>query len=269
MAEKNVVRQDVVQISWKVDNSKLKTLMDMLKQLRRNISGLDVRAQGTWSKMVQGANKVKNTLGPLNDKINALGKSVANVGKKFAVKFGQLAKKAILSVAGAITTITTLSVKAFADYEQLKGGVETLFGAQGMSLEQYAKSVGKSTDAVKDKYNSLLKSQELVFKDADKAYMTAGLSANDYMETVTGFSASLLQSLGGDTVKAAQVSNKAIIDMADNANKMGTPMENIRNAYQGFAKQNYMMLDNLKLGKDHQIAQYKPRENGETLALCA
>lgn len=83
---------------------------------------------------------------------------------------------------------------------------------------------------------------------ADNAYMSAGLSANEYMETVTGFSASLLQSLGGDTSNAAELGNQAVIDMSDNANKMGTSMESIQNAYQGFAKQNYTMLDNLKLG---------------------
>ena len=84
------------------------------------------------------------------------------------------------------------------------------------------------------------------------------------MEQVTSFSASLLQSLGGDTSKAAESANQAVIDMADNANKMGTSIESIQDAYQGFAKQNYTMLDNLKLG-GHVLAQYKPRENGETL----
>ena len=83
---------------------------------------------------------------------------------------------------------------------------------------------------------------------ANRAYETAGLSANEYMDTVTSFSASLLQGLGGDTEKAAEIANQAVIDMADNANKMGTSMEMIQNAYQGFAKQNYTMLDNLKLG---------------------
>lgn len=104
--------------------------------------------------------------------------------------------------------------------EQNVGGVETLFG-----------------DAA-----------DAVIASADRAYQTAGMSANDYMSTVTSFSASLLQSLGGNTEEAAKVADMAIIDMADNANKMGTSMDMIQNAYQGFAKQNYTMLDNLKLG---------------------
>lgn len=113
-----------------------------------------------------------------------------------------------------------MSVKGYSDYEQLAGGVETLFK----------------------------KSSQSVINNASKAYQTAGMSANEYMETVTGFSASLLQSLGGDTQKAAEKADMAIRDMSDNANKMGTSMESIQNAYQGFAKQNYTMLDNLKLG---------------------
>lgn len=120
----------------------------------------------------------------------------------------------------AVMGLTKKAVEGYADYEQLVGGVETLFDA----------------------------SSSAVLANANEAFRTAGLSANDYMETVTGFSASLLQSLGGDTVKAVDIADMAIIDMADNANKMGTSMESIQNAYQGFAKQNYTMLDNLKLG---------------------
>ena len=110
-------------------------------------------------------------------------------------------------------------------------------------------------------------SAEKVKGFANEAYKTTGLSANAYMENVTGFSASLLQSLGGDTDKAADIANMAMIDMSDNANKMGTSMESIQVAYQGFAKQNYTMLDNLKLGRKT-IAEYKPSENGETLAVA-
>ena len=120
----------------------------------------------------------------------------------------------------AATALSVASVKAFANYEQLVGGVETLF---------------------KD-------SADLVFQYAEGAYKTAGMTANEYMETVTSFSASLLQSLNGDTAEAARVADMAITDMADNANKMGTTMASIQDAYQGFAKQNYTMLDNLKLG---------------------
>lgn len=100
------------------------------------------------------------------------------------------------------------------------------------------------------------------------AYKTAGLSANEYMETATSFSASLIQSVKGDTEKAAKLADQAIIDMSDNANKMGSSMESIQNAYQGFAKQNYTMLDNLKLGRKA-IAEGKPSENDETLSKAA
>lgn len=124
------------------------------------------------------------------------------------------------AAAAAIGAIGTQAVKAYADYEQLVGGVETLFKQNADVVQNYA----------------------------NQAYQTAGMSANQYMETVTSFSASLLQSLGGDTAKAAEYGNQAVIDMSDNANKMGTSIDMIQNAYQGFAKQNYTMLDNLKLG---------------------
>ena len=132
--------------------------------------------------------------------------------------------KAALAVTGAaaaaVGALAKSAIDGYAEYEQLVGGVETLFGTSADVIKGYA----------------------------DEAYKTAGMSANAYMETVTGFSASLLQGLGGDTAKAAEIANQAVIDMSDNANKMGTDMSLIQNAYQGFAKQNYTMLDNLKLG---------------------
>lgn len=147
--------------------------------------------------------------------------------KSLSGKLGSLAKTGATAIAGlvaaasaAVAGLATLSVKQYAEFEQLTGGVETLF---------------------KD-------SADLVKRYAANAYETAGLSANEYMNTITGFSASLLQGLGGDTEKAARIGHQAILDMSDNANKMGTDMSMIQNAYQGFAKQNYTMLDNLKLG---------------------
>lgn len=127
---------------------------------------------------------------------------------------------AMKTVGSALLDVGKSAIDSYADYEQLIGGVETLFKDSAGIVEGYA----------------------------NNAYKTAGLSANDYMETVTSFSASLLQSLNNDTAKSAEVADMAITDMSDNANKMGTSMENIQNAYQGFAKQNYTMLDNLKLG---------------------
>lgn len=168
---------------------------------------------------------------------------------------GGIAKKGMAAVAGAITAATgamaalgTKALEAYADYEQLTGGVATLFGAQDMSIEEYAQSVGKTVDAVKGDYDKLISAQDAVMSNAAEAFRTAGMSQNKYMDTVTSFSAALIASLGGDTAKAAEVADRAITDMADNANKMGSSMESIQNAYQGFAKQNYTMLDNLKLG---------------------
>lgn len=127
---------------------------------------------------------------------------------------------AVAAIGAGTTAIIKSSLDVVANMEQQVGGVETLF---------------------KD-------SADTVIKNANRAYKTAQISANDYMSTVTSFSASLLQGLGGDTAKAAEIADMALIDMADNANKMGTNMQDIQNAYQGFAKQNYTMLDNLKLG---------------------
>ena len=129
---------------------------------------------------------------------------------------------AAMSVAASgIAALTTAAVKNYADYEQLVGGVDTLFKGSSARVQNYAQ----------------------------EAYRTAGLSANEYMETATSFAAALVQSLGGNTAEAAEYANMAITDMSDNANKMGTDMSMLQNAYNGFAKQNFTMLDNLnKMG---------------------
>lgn len=167
--------------------------------------------------------------------VKDLGKEMDNGGQK-ALSFGDLVKSnlaseaiiggvklmasAIKEAAEALVDLSKQAIQGFAEQEQLIGGVDTLFKESSKQVQQYA----------------------------NEAYKTAGLSANEYMETVTSFSASLLQSLGGDTAKAAAYADRAVTDMSDNANKMGTDMASIQNAYQGFAKQNYTMLDNLKLG---------------------
>lgn len=181
-----------------------------------------------------------NSASKMSSVMKGIGSSAKKVGKGLAV--------AGAAAATAVTALVSKSVGAFSDYEQLTGGVETLFGSGGRSVEEYAQSVGKSVSDIQGKYDSLMSAQNAVLENANKAYMTAGMSANEYMDTVTGFSASLISSLGGDTNKAADYANSALVDMSDNANKMGTDMESIKNAYQGFAKQNYTMLDNLKLG---------------------
>ena len=167
--------------------------------------------------------KIGADVSDVNRGIEDTGKKTSALGEKIKSGLAAAGKAAVVGVTAAATaigTIGTKAIQAYADYEQLVGGVETLF---------------------KD-------SQDKVMEYANNAYKTAGLSANEYMETVTSFSASLLQSLDGDTSAAAEKANLALTDMSDNANKMGSDMTLIQNAYQGFAKANYTMLDNLKLG---------------------
>lgn len=175
-------------------------------------------------------------------------KSVASTAGKVVSAVAKISGVAIGAAATGLTALTKQALDASASYEQLKGGVETLFGAGGMSLQEYAASVGKSVDEARGHYERLMSAQDKVMQNSYNAFKTAGMSSNQYMETVTSFSASLLQSVAGDTSLAADIADMAIRDMSDNANKMGTDMQSIQNAYQGFAKQNYTMLDNLKLG---------------------
>ena len=165
------------------------------------------------------AREAVNQLNQLNNATERTGgvlKKLGNIGKTV----GKAVVAGTTAMAMGVGVLVKNSVEQFATYEQLVGGVETLFKNSSNKVKEYA----------------------------NNAYKTAGLSANEYMDTVTSFSASLLQSLGGDTEKSADVANQAITDMSDNANKLGTSMEMIQNAYQGFAKQNYTMLDNLRLG---------------------
>ena len=168
-------------------------------------------------------------------KLSDLSSKLGN-GLKTAAKIGTAA---VGAAAAGITALTTAAVNNYAEYEQLVGGVQTLFGLQGQSLEEYAATVGKTTDEALDEWLKYTTGERKILNNAEIAYKTAGLSMNEYMETVTSFSASLIQSLEGDTAKAADYADQAIRDMSDNANKMGTDMSMIQNAYQGFAKQNY------------------------------
>ena len=182
--------------------------MDLFKLLG-TISINNSDANEALEKTSKTADQTKSKL---SNAFSSIGKGAAKLGTAVAAGVGA-------AVAG-VSALATAAISSYADYEQLVGGVETLFKDSADRVKEYA----------------------------EQAYKTAGLSANEYMETVTGFSASLLQSLGGDTAKAAEYADQAIIDMADNANKMGSDISSIQTAYQGFAKQNYTMLDNLKLG---------------------
>mgnify|MGYP002542268715 FL=1 len=179
------------------------------------------KAQNESNNLRSTLNNTSKKISELGDKAKVVGSAVGKLGKGLAI--------AGTAAATAVGTMVAKSVSSFADYEQLTGGVDTLFKDSSAAVQKYA----------------------------NDAYKTAGLSANSYMETVTNFSASLISSLGGDTNKAADYANSALVDMADNANKMGTNMTDIQNAYQGFAKQNYTMLDNLKLGYGGTQAEMK------------
>ncbi len=239
-AELNDNRSSYTKLTDTISDQKVK-LNDLKVQY-----GSVVLEQGKNSKESKAlANEIKTLSGNIKDNETKLKESTKAVDQftdaekgagSETLKLGDLIKanltseviiagvkglaNAMKSVASGLVNIGKEAIKNYADYEQLIGGVETLFKESADVVEGYA----------------------------NNAYKTAGLSANEYMETVTSFSASLLQSLDGDTAKVAEVSNMAVTDMADNANKMGTSMSMIQSAYQGFAKQNYTMLDNLKLG---------------------
>ena len=209
-----------------------------MQALQREIEAVKANIRGYETQQASMAAATDDTTGATEEEAEAvreLGSESDKSGQKVSI-FGDVLKASLASdlimkgleatwegikkIGSAAISISKDIVQNYADYEQLVGGVETLFGDSATA----------------------------VMKNADQAFRTAGLSANDYMETVTSFSASLLQSLGGDTEAAASLADQALVDMADNANKMGSSMESIQNAYAGFAKQNYTMLDNLKLG---------------------
>jgi phage-related protein len=205
--------------NWQIQlNNATAALNDMERELDRNNTALD-EAEHEMDDAADSADD-------LEEEIDDAGDAAEKSSGKFE-KFGSVLKGigaamgAVAVAAGAAAvSLGKEVIAAYADYEQLVGGVDTLFKESSQELQTYAAN----------------------------AYKTAGMSANDYMETVTSFSASLIQSLGGDTEAAVKYADMAITDMSDNANKMGTDISLIQNAYQGFAKQNYTMLDNLKLG---------------------
>ena len=226
-------KEDVLNKKLEAQEDKVRTLRGALEQAKEQYGETDSRTL----KWLRSLNNAEADVIKTRKEIDSLGKEVEDTGNKaekssegFTVFKGILANLGADAIKGALNGVRRLgsamldigkqAIESYADYEQLVGGVDTLFKESSKKVQEYA----------------------------NNSYKTAGLSANEYMETVTSFSASLLQSLNGDTEKSAEVANMAIIDMSDNANKMGTSMESIQNAYQGFAKQNYTMLDNLKLG---------------------
>jgi hypothetical protein len=205
------------------------TAFEMAAILRLDKSQFDRELNGAENSAESGGSKIGNIF----SKLGTVGKvGLAALGASFA----------------AVSAAVTKSIKEYADYEQLWGGVQKLYGTAGKSIEEYAKSVGKSVDDVRGEYGNLEKAQNLMLTQANNAYKTAGVSANQYMEQATSFSAALINSLNGDTVKAAQQTDVAMRAISDNFNTFGGDIDTISYSFQGFAKQNYTMLDNLKLG---------------------
>ena len=239
-----IIRQDIIEIGFDTDLKELTQLSKEIDDLKKELKGgigddafddFKDETKETTKEVDSFTKKIKNLanagLTKLKNGLKQIGTQLTTVAKKAGTAaFNGLKKVASISfkalavgITGAATAVGALvknAVSAYADYEQLVGGVDTLFKNSSATVQKYA----------------------------NDAYKTAGLSANAYMETVTSFSASLISSLGGDTAKAADFAHTAIVDMSDNANKMGSDMGLLQNAYQGFAKQNYTMLDNLKLG---------------------
>lgn len=176
------------------------------------------------------------------------GKKLANTLKKSFAAVSKASMAAVGATATAIGKVLYDSAKQYSEYEQQVGGVQKLYGTAGKSIEEYAKSVGKSVADVKTEYGNLEKAQDLVMQNANNAFKTSGMSANEYMDMATSFSASLINSLNGDTLKAAEQTDVAMRAISDNFNTFGGDIGMIQGAFQGFAKQNYTMLDNLKLG---------------------
>lgn len=213
------------------------TNFDVTAILKANVSDFSSGMKEAQASLQSLKHQTGSSLDKVSNSLSAVGASAIKLGS------GMTATLTAPVVAG-VTGI----VKSFADLEQSLGGVETLFKDNGTSAIGLAKKYNITAKEAQAMYDTMEEKGASVISNANKAFKTAGVSANEYMQQVTSFSATLLQGLGGDTEKAAQYADKALVQMADNANKMGTNMSDIQNAYQGFAKDNYTMLDNLKLG---------------------
>ena len=204
-----------------------------------------------FAKLSLDTSNYDKELGNAEQKASGFGEAFGSVGKAVGNGLATVAKVGVAAVgtaSAAIGAFATKSVEAYSEYEQLVGGVQKLYGNMGQSLEEYAAAQGQSVDEARAKWQELEDAQNLVQENAKNAYRTAGMSMNDYMDTATSFSAALINSLGGDTLKAAEQTDVAMRAISDNFNTFGGDIEGVKNAFMGFAKQNYTMLDNLKLG---------------------
>lgn len=205
--------------NWQVQlNNAEAALNGMERELDQNNEAL-AKAESGMDEAGEAADEMSDELDEAGDSAEKSESKFSGLGTTLKAVGAAMGAVVVAAAAGAVKLGKEV-VSAYADYEQLVGGIDTLFKDSSNEMQRYAAN----------------------------AYKTAGMSANDYMETVTGFSASLISSLGGDTEKAAKYADMAITDMSDNANKMGSDMESIKNAYAGFSKGQFNMLDNLKLG---------------------
>lgn len=200
-----------------------------------------------YGRIAINAEEANKKIDKVSFNAGGLAKTFKNIEKK-AASFGKTVAKGAAAGAAALGVLAKASISSYADYEQMVGGIKTLFGADGKSLEEYAESVGKSVDDVSEKYGQLMNAQQTVFDNAKSAYKNAGLSATEYMKMATSISASLISGLKGDTERAAEYTDMAVNDMADNVSKFGNDAQMVQNAYRGFARGEYQMLNNLQLG---------------------
>lgn len=205
------VKEETEEVADAADEAAKKT-EKMGKSAKKELDGAEESAK-------KAGETVKVEISKTHDRLEKLKSVISAVGDGFKTAF-KASAAAVTATSTAIVGLAKQSLDAYANYEQLVGGVDKIFGESSAKVQEYA----------------------------NQAFQTAGMSANEYMETVTGFSASLLQGLNGDTEKAAEIADRAIRDMSDNANTYGTDMASIQNAYMGFAKGNFQMLDNLKIG---------------------
>lgn len=223
--------------------------------------------KGAFGRMWDGLPAgVKSTVSAFGSGFAAIGKTAGNLASNVGAKFGEISSKAVEHVRNMATGvvaavgvgIAAVSAKlvdfgkqafqSYSDYEQLSGGVAKLYGNMNMTLDEYAKQAGKSAESVRADWERNEAAQKTVMSNAQDAWKNCGMSANAYMEQATSFSAALINALGGDTKKAADMTDVAMRAMSDNINTFGSSATDVQNAFNGFAKQNYTMLDNLKLG---------------------
>lgn len=216
-----------------------------------DLGTLRVGIEANAEKAVQALKTFKTNVESAEDATKKSSQEIEEATSRINDAFGKITGTAMAfgtAIAGAFAMTAKSALDAYASYEQNTGGIEKLFGTAGMSLEEYANSVGKSVDEASAEYSRLTSANDTVMQNAANAWQTAGMSANQYMEQTVKFSASLIQSLGGDTAAAADYADMAIRDMSDNVNTFGTDMGLVQQAYQGFARGNYEMLDQLAIG---------------------